>query len=336
MPTPLRRLVRMPARIRCWLRQAKNWLIAGLANAVLGLLARLSLERALRVGEAVGDLAYRWLARPRRLAMQHLELTFGDQLPLTARRHLARASFVNVARSFCEIAKIDAIRAQRESYFEVEGWEHLEQLRTSGRGCMAITGDIGNWELLVAYLAWCGMPIAAMARRVYDQRLNSQLVEFRKRQGVETILGESPSAARQILSALTSNAILAVLIDQDTHVPSVSVPFFGRLARTPLAAASLAVRQELPVLAAFIHRRGDWGCRIVIRPPIEVAPSGDWATDIRSMTAAFNAAIEAEIRTNPADWVWWQRRWRRSPLARLDIESAFPYTDATAVERGQA
>ena len=44
---------------------------------------------------------------------------------------------------------------------------------------------------------------------------------------------ESPHSARQILRALKANSVLAMLIDQDTRVSSISVPFFGRLARTP-------------------------------------------------------------------------------------------------------
>jgi KDO2-lipid IV(A) lauroyltransferase len=329
----LRRLPAYP-RLRRSVRSGKTRLIEGLARAALWGLGRLSLPQALQLGEAIGGMAYRLLRKPRQLALEHLRIAFGDSLSPAAREHLARASFVNAARTFCEIAKIDEIRAQQESYIEAEGWEHLERVRAQGGGCIAITGHIGNWELLAAYVAWRGVPIAAVARRVYAERLNQLLVGFRQRQGVETILRESPSSARQILRALKSGSVLAMLIDQDTHVPSVYVPFFGRLARTPMAAAALAARRELPVLAAFMQRRGDWGCRVVIRPPIEIRLSGDRQADIRSLTAQFNAAIEAQIRANPAEWVWWHRRWRRAPIARLDPNADLPYTEATAVQHG--
>jgi KDO2-lipid IV(A) lauroyltransferase len=45
-----------------------------------------------------------------------------------------------------------------------------------------------------------------------------------------------------MLRTLRGNGILGLLIDQDTKVQSVWVPFFGHLAKTPRAAADLALR----------------------------------------------------------------------------------------------
>ncbi len=322
-------------RLRRLVRRVKNVGAAGVANLALWLVGRLSLARALRLAEVAGGLLHRLLRRPRRVAQEHLQLAFGDALTPVARDHLARASFVNIARCFCELAKIDEIRARCDDYFEVDGWEHMQAAFAPGKGVIIITGHIGNWELLAAYFAWQGIPIAAIARRIYAERLNQLLVEFRSRQGVETILRESPHSARQILKALKANAVLAMLIDQDTHTPSVSVPFFGRQARTPAAAASLAIRRELPVLSVVMQRRAEGGHRITFSPPFVVERSGDPKADMRALTKQFSAALEAQIRKNPAEWVWWHRRWRRPPLPRLDLDGVFQYTVHDAVLRGR-
>jgi KDO2-lipid IV(A) lauroyltransferase len=316
-------------------RRTKNAGATLLVRVALGVLGRLSLERALRVGEWVGGMAYRLLGGARALAIEHLRVAFGDELTPTAREHLARASFVNVARCFCELAKIDEIRARRDSYFDADGWERLEAVLAEGRGCVVVTGHIGNWELLGAYSAWRGVPVAAVARRIYAPRLNQLLVSFRQRQGVQTILRESPTSARQILQALKSNTFLAIVMDQDTHAPSVSVPFFGRLARTPAAAASLAIRSDLPVLAIFMQRRPAGGQRVIVSPPFVVQRSGDKTADIAALTRQFNAALEAQIRKNPAEWVWWHRRWRHAPLPHLDLDRDFQYTLPNVAMRGR-
>jgi KDO2-lipid IV(A) lauroyltransferase len=316
-----RRLYKRSLRLRRLSRRLKNAAAAGVARFALAALARLSLERALQVGEKTGALLYRLLRRSRRLALDHLRLAFGDQLSPTAREHLARASFINSARSFCELAKIDDIRARREEYFEVEGWEEAKWALAGETGAVVVTGHIGNWELLAAYFAWRGIRVAAVARRIYVPQLNQLLVEARRREGIETILRESPHSTRQILRALKSKAILAMLIDQDTHAPSVSVPFFGRMARTPAAAAALAIRRELPAVAMFIQRRPQGGHRISIDPPFAMEPSGDPQADIRALTRKFNEVLERQIRRNPAEWVWWHRRWRRAPVAQLDLDA---------------
>ncbi|MFQ5666439.1 MAG: lysophospholipid acyltransferase family protein [Candidatus Binatia bacterium] len=334
MRHPLRRIARISPRLRRLWRRLKNAGVSALARLALWSVGRLSLEHAVRTGEVVGGVLYRFLPALRRLALEHLRIAFGDELTPTAREHLARASFVNVARSFCELAKIDEIRQRRDEYFELEGWEHAEQLLAGGKGVVVVTGHIGNWELLAAYFAWKGLPVAAVARRIYAKRLNQLLVDFRRRQGVETILRESPQSARQILKALKANTLLAMVIDQDTEAPSVSVPFFGRLARTPAAAASLALRSDLPITTVFIKRRPEPGHRITICPPVEVARSGDRQADIRALTRQLNAALETHIRKNPAEWVWWHRRWRRAPLPHLDLDRDFQYTSQDSVLRG--
>jgi len=309
--------------LRRLVRRVKNAGIGGVTHAALWLIGLLSLERALWLGERTGALLYPVLHGTRRLALEHLQIAFGDTLTAAAREDLARASLINVARCFCEVAKIDEIRARRDQYFELEGGEHLTAMLAEGKGTIAITGHIGNWELLAAYFAWNGLPVTAIARRIYADQLNQLLVDYRHRQGVETILRESPSSSRQIIRALKRNGILAMLIDQDTHVPSVSVPFFGRLARTPVGAASLAIRREMPAFAGFIERRPQGGHRITIHPPIRLPVSGDVQADVTALTHAFSAALEAQIRRNPAEWVWWHRRWRRAPIPQLDPDQGF-------------
>lgn len=318
---PYRRLYDRSAAFRRFVRGLKNDAVRRATGAALGYVGRRPLDEALALGERCGLLAYRLLRRPRRLALRHLEIALGDSLPPSAREHLARMAFVNAARSFCELACIDQIRGRADRYFEVEGLEHAEALRARGGGAVVVTGHVGNWELLAAYWAWRGFPIAAVAREVQDPGLNELLVDIRRSQGVETILRESPSSVRQILRALRSNALLALLVDQDTKVQSVSVPFFGRPARTPVAAAALALRRELPVLVAFIERRAGGGHRIRIEPPIAFAASGDAAADITTLTRRFSERLEEQIRRNPAEWVWWHRRWRRRPRPGLDLDA---------------
>jgi lauroyl/myristoyl acyltransferase len=60
----------------------------------------------------------------------------------------------------------------------------------------------------------------------------------------------------------------------------------------------------------FIERRPEGG-HLIRFAPVE---RGDGRTrrDIEDLTARMTAAIEAQIRRNPVEWVWWHRRWRRA------------------------
>ncbi len=98
--------------------------------------------------------------------------------------------------------------------------------------------------------------------------------------------------------------LVAVLIDQDTRVDSVFVPFFGRLARTPKAAEDLARLSEGCCALAFIHRKPDGGHALRTEIVDPRAPD---------LTARLTRRIEDELRAQPSDWVWMHERWKRRP-----------------------
>jgi len=98
-----------------------------------------------------------------------------------------------------------------------------------------------------------------------------------------------------------------MLIDQDTKVEAVFVPFFGCPASTPVGAAALALRKGLPVVVGTIHRTPGMRYRIVLRP---VDATG---LDETALTARLTAGLEAAVRQHPTQWVWVHRRWRTPP-----------------------
>ena len=318
----LRRFYKASPRLRRLSRRSRNVVLGGLTHAALAAIGWLSLDCALRLGARIGAVMYRTVPGARHLALEHLALAFGDTLSAPERERIARAAFENVGRCFCELAKIDEIR-RRPDYIEFEGEAVMQAALARGKGAIVVTGHVGNWELLGAYFAWKGLPVAAVARHIYADQLNDLLLELRDRQGVETILRESTDAGRRILRVLKTNGVLALLIDQDTRAPSLSVPFFGKPARTPIAAAALALRRDVPVAAVFIHRRPAGGHRIVIREVFERPATTDRLDALRDLTTRFNAALEAQIREHPEEWVWWHRRWRRGPVPHLDADAAF-------------
>jgi KDO2-lipid IV(A) lauroyltransferase len=112
------------------------------------------------------------------------------------------------------------------------------------------------------------------------------------------------------------NEILGILIDQDTSVQGVFVPFFGRPAFTPRAAADLALRFRAPVVVGTCRRRGPRAGDGHEISAVEVAcdpDAPDREAEAIRLTAACTAVLEAAIRRNPAEWVWMHERWKTAP-----------------------
>ena len=195
-----------------------------------------------------------------------------------------------------------------EKVVQLSGWERVEAARIARRPILVLTGHCGNWELLAAALNAHGLGMAVVARQLDDPGLQEMLLALRARFGTRTIVRGTPGAARLLLSSLRSGSALGMLIDQDTRVDGVFVPFFGRPAYTPVGAAELALRFDAVVLPTFIERLDDGTHRAEIGPELALP------LDATAATAAMTAAIEAQIRRVPEQWVWLHRRWRRRPV----------------------
>jgi KDO2-lipid IV(A) lauroyltransferase len=312
-------VARVPTRQsrRRKIRAARNAALAGLIGALGGLFRLLPARLAVGCGRALGAGAHALLRRDRRRALEHLALAL-PELDAAERGRVARGTFCNAGGSFAELAHWPWLRRRLGHVITVDGMEYVDRGLAMGRGLIAVTGHVGNWELLAATFAYLGYGLSVVARRVNDDRFDAMVSGFRRRAGVHTILRDDAAALRDSVQMLRQGRILALLIDQDTRGPGVFVPFFGRLARTSPAAAVLALRTRAPVVTAFIERRGR-GHRIRVRPAHGFESGSARRPSAEELTARLTAAIEAQIRRRPTEWVWWHRRWRRQPEGGLAL-----------------
>jgi KDO2-lipid IV(A) lauroyltransferase len=218
--------------------------------------------------------------------------------------------FRHAGMSFVELALWPRIKDTDYVRIDPEGRRVFDAAVAAGRGVIAVTGHVGNWELLAAAIAHRGYPATVVARRVNDARFDALVREVRTGAGLRILDRDDPRFAQALRGELTEGRVVALLIDQDTRGAGVWVPFFGRPARTPAGAAVLALRARAECVSVFIERRPEGG-HLIRFAPVE---RGDGRTrrDIEDLTARMTAAIEAQIRRNPVEWVWWHRRWRRA------------------------
>jgi Kdo2-lipid IVA lauroyltransferase/acyltransferase len=285
---------------------------AVLARAIWGTgraIGTLPPPAALAVGRTLGRGAHALLGTPRRLAWKHVGMAF-PELDEAARARIVRATFEHAGQSFAELGSWRQL-ARLDGYVRIDNLAALDGALAEGRGALAVTGHVGNWELLAATIAEHGYGLSVVARRVNDVRFDALITRFRGDRGMEILNRDAPDFLARVRAALARNHIVAILMDQDSRGGGVFVPFFGRPAHTPPGAAVLALRTRAPVVTVFIRRRPEGGHVITFeRVPIE---HGAGRGQLTALTARFTAAIEAAIRTSPAEWVWWHERWRRQP-----------------------
>lgn len=293
---------RSPLEIR--LRLGALALVLKSLSALLGILPWRLCQG---IGRGIGGLAWRVSRRDRRRTLDHLALAF-PELSESERVQLGKANFRHLGTLLTEsLHLLRKNAATVEAVSRVEGWEQVERVRESGRPIVILTGHCGNWEILAAAINLRGLGMAVVARSLDEPGLQRLLAGLRQRFGTPTIERGSEGAARQLLTQLRRGGAIGMLIDQDTKVDGVWVPFFGRPAFTPVGAAKIALRQKAVVIPAFAERLPDGRHFLRFDPPVELPD------DLTEATALLSSKIEAQIRHRPEQWVWMHRRWRRQP-----------------------
>ncbi len=292
---PLRTRLRRELRVRALL-------------FLIPFLSRLPHRLAAALGGAAGWLAWYVAPKHRKAALAHLALAFPDR-DTAWRIGVGRSSFANLGRSALEMSMAARLDLARAVQFDPGSREALRAAHAEGRGVVAFSCHLGNWELLARRVASDPLPVATVAREAQDPRLTALLERARRSSAIASLWRGRPGAAREMFRHVRGGGILAALIDQDTDVAGHFVPFFGKDAFTPRAPADLALRTGAAVIFACIRRVAPTVHRIAIwRLPVTV--SGDREADSRELTAAATAAIEAEVRARPEQWVWMHARWR--------------------------
>ena len=277
----------------------------------LPIFARLPHHAAVALGAFLGRLAWYAIPRHRSLALRHLALAFPGQTEAW-RKRVGRASFANLGRSALELCVAQRTDLLGSVEMAPGSLELFRSLHADGRGVVAFSCHLGNWELLARRIAAAGLPVATIAREANDPRLTALLDRGRQSTGIESLWRGKPGAIRQMVRHLQKGGVLAALIDQDTDVGAHFVPFFGTPARTPRAPSDLAVRLGTRALLGHIHRLAPSVHQVVIEQ-LEVPEEGDPEERSRALTEAATRAIEAAVRSHPEEWVWMHERWRSQP-----------------------
>jgi len=265
------------------------------------------------LGGSLGLLAYALLRSQRRLTQGHLAHAFGDSLSASQRTRVARQVFVNLGRVAVEWLRLPRMSARElQSLVACEGLEHLRDALAKGKGAIAITAHLGNWELIPLYLKSLGFEGGVLARRLRYPEYESFLISMRGAKGVPTF---ARGSVKEVAKLLRANHIIGVLPDQDLDsVEGIFVTFFGHPAYTPVGPAAISLMTGSPILPCFMIREGE-RFRLIIEAPVTVPQTVDRTEALMRLTQAWSRVVESYVRRYPEQWVWMHRRWKTQPSA---------------------
>ena len=263
-----------------------------------------------RRGEKLGDFAFRVLKSRRERAISNLALAFPDWTD-EQRYQTARKMFRHFGLVLADFMRTP-LRTKEEllENTEVEGFEHYESAAARGKGIIACTAHLGNWERFGHWLVASGNSISVVARDANQGGVQKQVSKIRELTGV-TVLSRGDSA-RPILVKLKRKEIVGILCDQNSD--ESFVPFFGKPCGTVLGPAVLHQRTGAVLLPSYCVRIGPGRYKVICREPVDIENE---LKDPAELMSRLNSVLESVIREYPEQWLWMHDRWKNARKRNL-------------------
>lgn len=247
-------------------------------------------------------------------ALTNLDFIYGDSLTLAQKRAIIKRCYQNFAFVILESIRIPKIpyHIHKQRFDTIDEHYILDSLRKDGSAVL-VSGHFGYWEALATFLPPRLEPskMASLGRLTGIDSIDKLIISRRELQGVRFI--DKAGAFRNLLRFYTQgNAVAGILVDQSiSSNEGVCVEFLGKKAsHTPIASV-LSRRFNIAIVPVFIDMNKDYS-RFVMRffPPIYAPHTQDPTSDLAQATQAQADITSKVVRSNPASWFWFHRRFK--------------------------
>lgn len=261
------------------------------------------------LSRAVGAIGFRHAHKLRGVAMENLDVAFGDDMTAEAKRDLTRQCFQHFALVVLDIIWF-AFFCQKRLRKWVR-WDESARVILEDEGQLILTAHYGNWEILGQSIADHGQPIFSVAAPLKNRPADRIFIHLRQKTG--QVIIPQKGAARRLLQGLRKRKKVGVLLDQNTKPRDggVFVNFMGLPVPVSSAPAALAVKTRATIctVMAVPDERGRY--TVTVHDTFQPDPESD--DPIHALTQRMTDSVVKVIREHPRYWCWMYTRWQLIP-----------------------
>jgi KDO2-lipid IV(A) lauroyltransferase len=266
----------------------------------------LPLKAAYAFGVFVADINYIFARRDRKAVKENFKAIFPEK-SANEIKALSRRMSRNFAKYLVDFFRFPTMDPDYiKKNVKIESFQYLDDALAKGKGVIALSAHIGNWELGGAAIAQMGYPLWVVALPHKNKKVNDFFVSQRKDKSVKVIhLG---MAVRKCFEVFKKNEIVGLVGDRDFTDDGIILDFFGKPAIFPEGPAAFALKTGACIVPVFMFRNQDDTFTLRAEKPIEFSPS-DKGTDIKNLILRYKPVIEDYIRRYPDQWFMFRKFW---------------------------
>lgn len=299
-------------------RKMMNNIIYHGISIFMALLGKIPEHAGNKAGDILGAVWFAIDKKHVKLTCSNIRQAYGNDKSDIEVKQLARKVFKNIARMLFEHTRFHGMSPENFSrLFSVKGIEHLHSAHAQGKGVLAYTCHLGNWELLSVVPYMTGLNFSVVYQTVEFAPMNRYINEKRSFTGIDLI--PLHNALDKIKACLAKGEMAGLIVDQNVRKRhrGVFIDFFNRKACVHKGLAMLAMSTKAPVLPAFTYK--EKGKNILeILPEVPLIQSSDEQKDIFDNTQVYHSILEKYIRKYPDQWFWVHNKWKTRPLEELE------------------
>lgn len=201
----------------------------------------------------------------------------------------------------------------------IENVDVFERAKALGRGVILATAHFGNWEVGASRLGLLAGDAITPAEHMRPERLFELFRSLRNHHGVRIVAADTRDSLREMLDTLKAGGVALILSDRYVLGASAEVLFFDEPAKMPTSPFTLALRSDVPLLAAFTWSDGpgrSHGLFVPLRTDDTREMAGSLtaaatatttrargAEQVAQLQQQFLRALESVIAEHPEQWV---------------------------------
>jgi KDO2-lipid IV(A) lauroyltransferase len=260
---------------------------------------------AARLSAAVSRAVYVFFPGIRAGLLANAARILGPGSTPAERARLARGVLASFARFLTELVTPPAKAPGRDVLETATGREHFEAAAAPGKGVIAVTLHMGNYEVAAMGIASLLPNVAVVYNRERVRFLEG--VRSRRRREArldEIVIDDSRFFALEALRRLREGGIVLLACDQVESRDGERFPFLHGEAAFPLWAARLSAASGAAILPAFAVRDAEGRHRLRLEAPVFSA-----GREPRAVMEDLVRVFERCVREHPEQWLMIRPFW---------------------------
>ncbi len=242
--------------------------------------------------------------------LSNAENILGPSSSAEDRKALALETLASFSRFLTELVAARGRGPRQDLRSHTSGREHFEEAAAIGKGVIALTLHMGNYELASLELASLRPNVAVVYNReriTFLERMRSR--RRRERNLDEIVIDDSRFFAIEVLRRLREGGVILLSGDQVAARDGERFPFLHGTAPFSLWPARLSISSGAPIVPAFNVRTAAGECHLQIEPPIFPAQNEAPEQLMRKVVEVF----ERYVREHASQWLMIRPYWVDEP-----------------------